>query len=162
MSKANLKTLYIYPDKHAVAIFEETHTRSGKTIEWAEVFQRYGNFALSFHGETEDRDAFRLVISGGLLGFIKKATHLDVWDDNNTTNSKTLNLNIRTLGVSTKDGHFSVHDIDGLISGDAHIQAKSRIPDLPISTFEEDAKLGSFGYGRLNVTKVHQADTVTA
>ena len=159
--KAKLRTVYLFPDGHAVGVFEDRHARSGAKVEWVEVFEKFFNGNVSANVPDEDRDNYRLVLSGGLPGLVRKATHLDLWEDNSSEASKAKGMKIRTLTVYLKDGNFSVHEIDALILGDFHYQGRSTVPDLKVETFAESAKLSSWGYDRLNVTRVQRVVKAT-
>lgn len=120
MSKGEIKTLYIYPDRHAVAVFEEYHTKSGRRNEWVEVYENIVDY-INWHGtsqfpknwkdlpedeqarlraiEDRDRDGFRLIVSRDSIPLVMKAHGLEVWDNNSCDINDERGVTVRTVHV---------------------------------------------------------------
>lgn len=148
-----LETTYLYPDNHAICIFEEHHATSGSTVKWAEVFER---FIESGHLEMPQEG--RIILSRSLANLVRKARHVKVWKDNSSTATKNAGYIVQTLAVSTKDGEFDVTYIEGLMHGDFQYQATARDGTSLSRTFAEDVEANRWGWNDLNIAKVHRLE----
>jgi len=177
--KKTPKTMYLYPDKHAVLVFEERHPKSGADNRWAEIIEKI-DLNISFHAtnqrrdgmddtakkradeiERKDRENFCLVFSRGSIGLVMKAKSIEVWDDNHSPALRERGITCRTIHVYTKDGDFTLDDIDmngqGIHSSDGYILVPSRDRHYEhAATFDEHVASKTFGSEKLNVAKVHR------
>ncbi len=127
MAKAKMKHAYLYHDGHGVGVFEETHSKSGARVEWVEVWEKFADCYISQHVPDSARDKdnnglWRIILSGGLPGLVRKAKHLAVWEDNSSEKTKSMGIRVHSLVVTLKDGDFTVNDIPGVMGSDFHYQ----------------------------------------
>lgn len=125
MSKrAQLKSVYLYPDNHAVAIFSEKHAESGDEVRWVEVYERWVESGY-ISGLCEGR----VWLAPALAKALRKAKCIQLHKFNETPGARKLGIRISTLEVSLKDGGFETHDIPDLIAGDFRFTAFADLPN---------------------------------
>jgi hypothetical protein len=120
MGKPKMTVLYVYPDKHGVAVFEQHHAASGKHLQWVEVYEKVVDY-IHWHGtsqfpknwkelseeektrlraiEDRDREGFRLIVRGDSIPLVMKAHGLDVWDNNHSDANDERGITVRTVHV---------------------------------------------------------------
>lgn len=177
MAKAKPKTLYLYPDKHAVLVFEERHPKSGATNKWVEIIEKL-DLSIHFHAsskrhadmndeekagadeiERKDRENFCLVFSDHVIGLVMKARSLEVWDNNQSKANTERGITVRTIHVYMKDGDFTLDDIsmhgNGIHSSGGYILVPSRDRHFDhAKTFDEHAASKTFGFEDIRVAKI--------
>lgn len=145
-SNKRLRTVYLYPDGHAVAAWEK-YDREAGTVEWIEIHERWGP-AVAF-------STGRLILKGELALLVKDARTVDAELaslEAGSERSRAAGLALDTLRVLPKgagvDWPVYFHNIPSMLSGPWTYQ-----PEVETETFDQVREATRWSLS--NVAKVH-------
>ena len=145
----HLSTLYLYPDGHAVGVFETTHSPSGKRVEWVEIWESFGGVRRFDKG--------RLIVStrygNALYGIVEMSTRISAQEDRvigefSSGHSKQANCPLGGVTFDTPAGRLQFNTCS-YVSGDFTFQPEA----INTETFNPDLAEWSI----YRVAKVHRA-----
>lgn len=125
LSFRNAKTVYLYPDNHAIIVFEKRDYKRNLVQEWVEIVEK---FIIS--GMFERPNDGRIIFSHNynecsLAQIVRKAKCVRLIKNNSTEAAKKLGLEIQSLEVQTSMGTFQSMHIDHLIHGEFNYQPEN-------------------------------------
>ena len=141
-----LRTVYLYPDGHAVAMWEKRDRDAG-TIEWAEIHERWGPAVGIQTG--------RLILNGQLALLVRGARAVNARPasiDAGSESTRAAGLALDTLEVLPQgagiDWPVHFHNVPSMLSGPWTFQ-----PDAGAETFDDVREKATWGLS--NVGRVH-------
>ncbi len=117
-----LKTLYLYADGHAVLCHEQLEHRSGTTLRWVEIVEKFGP-KCHFQG----RVIFGRVydFSRGIVSLVQKAYSVTASVpclDHGSEQSKARGIMVGTLDIRGKDFSIHLNELPQLFCGEYDYQ----------------------------------------
>lgn len=146
LMKKRLRTVYLYPDGHAVCCWEK-YDREAGTVEWVEIHEQWGP-AVGF-------ETGRLILSGSLALLLKGVRAVNAKTptvERGSEKTKELGLALDSLEVLPRgtgiDWPVVFNGLPGVLSAEWTFQ-----PEVETETFEEVRE--AVRWSLSNVAKVH-------
>lgn len=166
-----LKYVYIYRDGHAAAVFSQRHAASKTDVEWCEIFEKFAPCGIAWRKGGEYGDTTRpemtgrIILRGRLAMLVRRAVEVSVWRDNGSEKSRAAGIEMQTLSVELKDGHFSVTNLPAFVSSDFEYQERGfsgeTIKDEKFADVEKASEWGSYRIAAVHRVTVATADAPT-